>query len=91
MGISTMCYLYLILKKTIDMMAQVLDKNNISLPEGARKKDGGSILENKDRCHALVVGSSGSSSFNIDLDASMHMAVKFSYAYLRHQYFISYS
>ena len=29
------------MKKTIDMMVQLLEKNNIPLPEGATKKDGG--------------------------------------------------
>ena len=38
------------------MMAQFLEKNNIPLPEGARKKEGGSSSENKDICHALVAG-----------------------------------
>ena len=28
------------MKKTIDMMAQLLEKNNISLSKGARKKEG---------------------------------------------------
>ena len=42
------------MKKTIDMMAQLLDKNNIPLPEGARKKEGGSGSKNKDICQALV-------------------------------------
>ena len=62
------------MKKTIDMMVQLLEKNNIPVPEGARKKDKGSGLDNKERCHALVTGSSNSSSFIIDLGASRHMA-----------------
>ena len=61
------------MKKIIDMMAQVLEKNTIPLPNGEKKKDGGSNYENKKRCHALVVGSSGSSSFIIDSGASRHM------------------
>ena len=44
------------MKKTIDMMAQLLEKNNIPLPEGTRKKDGGSGSDNKERFHALVDG-----------------------------------
>ena len=55
------------------MMAQLLDKNNIPISEDARKKDGGLGSDNKERCHALVVGSSYSSFFTIDLGASSHM------------------
>ena len=54
-------------------MVQLLDKNNIPLPEGTRKKDGGSGSSNKDKCHALVVGSSSSSSFIIDAGYSRNM------------------
>ena len=54
------------MKNTIDMMAQLLEKNNVPLPKGARKKDGHSSSNNKERCHAFVVGSSYSSSFIID-------------------------
>ena len=61
------------MKKTIDMMAQLHEKKNIPMPEGTRKKEGGSSSENKERCHALVVGSSGYSSFIIDLGALRHM------------------
>ena len=55
------------------MIMKLLDKNNIPLPYGARKKEGGSNYENKDRCHALVFGSSVSSSFVINSDASRNM------------------
>ena len=61
------------MNKTIDMMAQLLEKNNIPVPEGTRKKDGGSVSDNKERFHALVVGSSKSSSFIIDSGASRNM------------------
>ena len=62
------------MKKTIDMMVQLLEKNNILVLEGVRKKDGGSGSNNKERCHTLVVGSSDSSTFIIDSGASRHMA-----------------
>ena len=62
------------MKNTIEMMVQLLEKNNISLPKGARKKDGGSGSDNKERCHDLVAGSSIFSSFIIDLGASRNMA-----------------
>ena len=59
--------------KTIDIMAQLLEKNNIPVLEGATKKNGSSVSDNKERCHALVVGSSDTSTFIIDLGASRHM------------------
>ena len=61
------------MNKTIYMMVQLLEKNNIPLPDGEKKKDGGSNSENKERCHALVVGYSRYSSFIIDSGASRHM------------------
>ena len=61
------------MKKIIDMMTQLLDKDNIPLPEGTRKNEGGSSSENKDRCYALVSGSSRSPSFIIDSSDSRHM------------------
>ena len=61
------------MKKTIYMMVQLLEKNNILVLEGVRKKDGGSGSNNKERCHTLVVGSSDSSTFIIDLGESRHM------------------
>ena len=51
-------------------MVQLLENNNIPFPKGARKKEGGSNSENKDRFHALVDGSSISSSFIIDSGSS---------------------
>ena len=54
-------------------MAQLLEKNNIPVLDGARKKDGKSSSYNKEKCHALVVGTSNSSYFIIDLGASRHM------------------
>ena len=61
------------MNKTIDMMAQLLENNNILVPEGARKKDGGSRSDNKERFHALVVSSSDYSSFIISSGASRNM------------------
>ena len=43
------------MNKTINMMVKLFDNNNIPLPCGARKKEGGLNSDNKDRCHALVV------------------------------------
>ena len=61
------------MKNTIDMMAQPLEKNNILVPDGARKKDGTSGSNNKKKCHSLVEGTSSSSTFIIVLGASRHM------------------
>ena len=58
-------------------MVQLLEKNNILVPDNARKKDGNSSSsEGKEKRHALVVGNSNSSSFIIDLGASRHMVSK---------------
>ena len=62
------------MKKTIDMMVQLLEKNNIPLPEGARKKEGGSMSDNEEIFHALVARYSRYSSFIIESAASKHMA-----------------
>ena len=61
------------MKKTIDMMAQLLEKNNIPLPYGEKKKDGGLNFENRERCHALVNGSSRYLSLNIYSSSSRNM------------------
>ena len=57
----------------MDMMAQILEKNNTSLPDGARKKEGGSNSENKDRFHALVAIYFVPSSIIVDSGSSRHM------------------
>ena len=62
------------MNKTIDMMAQLLEKNNIPIPKGTGKKDGNLGSHNKERFHALVDGSSDSSTFIIDSRALRHMA-----------------
>ena len=59
--------------KSIDIMVQLVENNNIPLPKGARKKQGDSSSKNKERFHALVVGYSSYSSFIIDLGSSRHM------------------
>ena len=41
------------MKKQIDMLTQLLEKNNISLPSGAIKKEGGSNFEYQERVHVL--------------------------------------
>ena len=37
------------MKKKIDMLAQLLEKNNISLPDCSKKREGGSNLEDRER------------------------------------------
>ena len=61
------------MKKIIDQMAQLLEKNNIPVPDGTRKKYGTSSSYNKEKFHALVEGDSNSSTFIIDLGDSRHM------------------
>ena len=55
------------------MLTQILDKNNISLPDCSNKRGGGSNSEDKERVHALVVGTSSSPSFIIDFGVSRHI------------------
>ena len=54
------------MKKTIDMMASLLEKNNTPVPDRTRKKYGSSGSDDKENFHALVVGSSNPSMFIID-------------------------
>ena len=54
-------------------MVQLLKKNNIPIPDNARKKDGTSSSDGKEKCHALVVGTYNSSYFIIDSRDSIHM------------------
>jgi hypothetical protein len=61
------------MKKQIDMLTQLLEKNGISLPEGSKKREGGSSSDDRERVHALVAGTSSSPSFIIDSGASRHM------------------
>ena len=42
------------MKKQIDILTQLLEKHNISLPESTKKKEGASNFEVKERVHALV-------------------------------------
>ena len=58
-------------------MVQLLEKNNIPIPDSVRKKDGtSSSNESKEKCHDLVVGTSSSSSFIVDLGDSRNMIAK---------------
>ena len=54
------------MKNTIDQMVKLLEKNNIPIPNRERKKYGTSSSDNKEKCHALVVGTYNSSTFSID-------------------------
>ena len=46
------------MKNQIDMLTQILEKNNISLPNCSKKREGGSNSEDRERVHALVAGTS---------------------------------
>ena len=61
------------MKNKIDMLTKLMDKNNISLPNWWRKREGGSNSEDNEREHALVASTSRSPSFIIDSRASKHM------------------
>ena len=61
------------MKKTIDQMAQLLEKNSIPIPDDSRNKDGTSNSYNKEKCYALVVGTSNSSTFIIYLGEYRNM------------------
>ena len=61
------------MKKQIDMLTQILQKNNISLPDCSNKREGGSNSEDRERIHALVAGTSSSPSFIIEFGAYRHM------------------
>ena len=62
------------MKKTIDHITQLLEKNNIPVPDSARKKDVTSSSDGKEKCHALVADTYKYSYFIIDLRDSRHMA-----------------
>ena len=57
------------MKKKIDMLTQILEKNNISLPDCLKKREGGSNSEDRERVHALVAGTSSSPSFIVESGA----------------------
>ena len=61
------------MKKQIDMLTQLLEKNNISLLGCTKKREGGSNSDDKERAHALVAITSRSSTFIIDSGASRHL------------------
>ena len=61
------------MKKENDMLTQHLEKNNISLLECTRKREGGSNSDGKDRVCALVARNSRSSTLIIHSGASRHM------------------
>ena len=54
------------MKKKIDMLTQILENNNMSLPDFSKKNEGGSNLEYIERVHALVAGTSSSPNLIID-------------------------
>ena len=61
------------MKNIFDMMAQFIEMNHVPLPDGIRRKEGGSNFEDKKRVHALMANTSKYSSFIIDYRASTHM------------------
>ena len=63
------------MKKKIDMLTQLLEKKNISLPDCSKKREGGSNSENKEIVHALVASTSSSASLINDSGTSRHMVL----------------
>ena len=63
------------MKNQIDMLTQLLQKNNITFPDCSKKKEGGSNSEDKERVHSLIARTSRSPSFIIYLGASRHMVL----------------
>ena len=61
------------MKKHIAMLNQILEKHNISIHEGTKKKQGGTNFEYKKRVHALVASTVRYPSFIIDFVVSRHM------------------
>jgi hypothetical protein len=63
------------MKKQIDLMTQVLHRNNLGdfIPEGAKKKKEEDHAIKKGNRHALVAINSSSDSWIIDSGASHHM------------------
>ena len=64
------------MKKQIDMLTQLLEKNGIYLPDSSNKREGGSNSKDRERVHVLVVGTSSSPSFIIEFGASRNMVSK---------------
>ena len=61
------------MKKTIDHLSTLLEHNNISLPQGAKKSVVGQPIEDHERCYALKAGFTQSKAYLIDSGASNHM------------------
>ena len=61
------------MKKQIDMLTQILEKNGISLPNSSKKREGGSSSNDIERVHALVVGKQPITSIKLMKQASFGM------------------
>ena len=61
------------MNKQIDMLAQLPENKNISLPGSTSKKEGGSNFEDQERVHALVASNVRYTSFMVDSRASRNM------------------
>ena len=64
------------MNKSIDKMALLLEKNNITLLHGARKKDNGDQNDHPKRGHTLMASVLNSKSLLIDLRAQIHMVAR---------------
>ena len=61
------------MKRTIDQMALLLEKNNITLPEGTRKKDIADRNNQLERGHGLMANVSKARALLIDSGSLNHM------------------
>ena len=61
------------MKRTIDQMALLLEKNNSTLLDGVRKKDNGDQNDDLERGHLLMESFSNPKALLIDSGASNHM------------------
>ena len=61
------------MKNKIDMLNQLLEKNNIYLPDCSKNREGGSNSKDTERVHASVARTWSSPSFIIDSGASRYM------------------
>ena len=61
------------MKKKIDTLTQLFQKNNISLHDCTKKRERGSNSDDKERVHALVYNTSSSCTFIIDSRVSWYM------------------
>ena len=61
------------MEKTLDQLKNILEQNNISLPQGAEMSDYGENTKEYERFLSLKIGLTPSKDYFIDFGASNHM------------------